>query len=88
MDLSTVAAILTGIAGVVGGYVGGKKNNTLAESTVHLLQTQVDELRIQCGQIPALLERIAMLEELVTQRAKVEEVLAIVTEIQEKLNNA
>jgi len=86
VDLNSITTILIGLAGVAGGYVGGRKNSTLAGDTVTLLKTQVDELRTQCAQIPVLHERIAVLEELVTQRAKVNEVLEIVTEIKERLN--
>ena len=86
MDLNSITTILIGLAGVAGGYVGGRKNSTLARDTITLLKTQVEELRTQCAQIPVLHERIAVLEELVTQRAKVNEVLEIVTEIKERLN--
>jgi len=85
MDVNTALTILIGFAGVAGGYVGGKRNSSLATDTISLLQSQVTALQSQCSQIPALHERIAVLEELVTQRAKVNEVLEIVTEIKEKM---
>lgn len=88
MDLNSAITILIGMAGVVGGYMGGRKNASVASDTVSMLQTQIETLKDQCSQIPVLLERIAVLEEMVTQRAKVDEVLGIVTEIREKLDNA
>jgi hypothetical protein len=87
MDQSTLAAIAMALGGAIAGYLGGRKNTPLAVETVTLLTSQLEELRAQCAQIPALHERIAILEELVTQRAKVDEVLEIVTDIREKVNH-
>jgi len=85
MDQSAILAVAMALSGAIAGFLGGKRNGEIAAQTVTLLQAQVEELRTQCGQIPSLHERIAILEEMVTQRAKVEEVLEIVTEIKEKL---
>lgn len=86
MDQSAILAVAMALSGAIAGFLGGKRNGEIAAQTVSLLQTQVEELRLQCVQIPQLHERIAILEEMVTQRAKVDDVLVIVTEIREKLD--
>jgi hypothetical protein len=86
MDAGTLVAIATGAAGVLGGYVGGRRNTPLAESTITMLQAQLSELRLQVEIVPVLQQRIVVLEDLVTQRAKVDEVLEIVTEIRERFD--
>lgn len=94
MDPGSIITILTGVAGVTGGFVGGKKlgnvqATSLAVSTVGLLQVAVSELRQQAEQknelIVELTTRVGVLEGLVTQRAEVAEVHAIVERIAEKV---
>lgn len=86
MDTGTVVAVLTGVAGVAGGWYGGRKNTTVASETVQMLTVQIEALQRECEKIPHLLDRIAVLEELVTQKAEVEAVKQIVIRIEEKLN--
>lgn len=83
MDANAVITILTGAAGVAGGFFGGKRmgNNqatAMAVDTVELLQVAVGELRTQSHikdeEIADLRGRVATLEGLVTQRAEVEAV--------------
>lgn len=83
LEPDAVIAILTGVAGVAGGYVGGKRlghtqASQLSVNTVELLQVAVEELRTQAAQkdtkIADLQGRIEVLESLVTQRAEVEAV--------------
>lgn len=83
MDADAVITILTGAAGVAGGFLGGKRlgnaqATTVAVSTVELLQMAVAELRAQNEtkdqQIATLQGRVDSLEALVTQRAEVEAV--------------
>ncbi len=86
MPIESVAAILIGIAGVIGGWWGGRKNSTLAITTANLLEQQVTALQREVSRIPDLLDRIALLEEMDTQRAAVEEVKKIVERIEARIN--
>lgn len=86
VDTGTLIAVLTGVAGVAGGWMGGRRNASVAAETVQMLTTQIEALQRECQKIPLLLERIAVLEELVTQKAEVEAVKQIVIRIEEKLN--
>lgn len=88
MDANSIITIAIGVAGTVGGYMGGRKNSSIATETVSMLTTQIDTLKEQVEQIPILLNRIETLEGLVTQRADVETVKQIVTEIKGKLSEA
>lgn len=81
MDASAILASATAIAGIVGGFVGGRKTAGreavgIAADTVELLQVQVDLLKQKGEEKDAkLLElgvRVEVLEGLVTQRAEVE----------------
>lgn len=83
MDANAIITILTGAAGVTGGFFGGKRlGNAQAQdtavSTVELLTVAVAELRnqgqIKDEQLSELRARVDMLESLVTQRAEVEAV--------------
>jgi hypothetical protein len=80
--------VLIGLAGILGGWVGGRKNSALAQNTIALMSAQLDIIKQKADQIPALLERIAILESLVTQRADVEAVKEVVNRIEEKLDAA
>lgn len=91
MDTSAIIAILTGVAGVGGGWVGGRRgavaqNAALAQDTITLLTTRLNVMEDEAAKIPALMERIANLESLVTQRAEVDRVIQIVTRIEEKVD--
>lgn len=81
LELDAMIAILTGAAGVVGGFVGGKRFGhsqaaQISVDTVELLQIAVAELRTQVaekdGLVTDLRARVEILESLVTQRAEVE----------------
>jgi FtsZ-binding cell division protein ZapB len=87
MDSGTIITVLTGAAAAFSGYVGGKRmghstgvQDAAAESqtavnTVELLQVAVAELQRQNGaktsEVADLRGRVAVLEEMVTQRAEV-----------------
>lgn len=95
MDANAIITILTGVAGVTGGFVGGKRLGNvqatgLTVSTVSLLEVAVGELRTQVEeknqQIAALTGRLSALEGLVTQRAEVEAVHVDVLENQQILH--
>lgn len=81
MDVSAIITILTGTAGVAGGFFGGKKFGhsqaaQISVDTVELLQMAVAELRTQVAEKDSLVTdlraRVEILESLVTQRAEVE----------------
>lgn len=81
LDANAVIVILTGVAGVVGGFFGGRRNGRHSEintalNTVQLLRESVIELSRQVGdkesEILDLKVRIEVLESMVTQRADVE----------------
>lgn len=81
MDVNAIITILTGVAGVAGGFFGGKRlgvvqASELSVNTVELLQAAVAELRTQVTekdeQVIDLRARVEILEGLVTQRAAVE----------------
>lgn len=91
MGLEAIIAILVGVAGVGGGWIGGRRgavtqNASLAQDTISLLTTRLNVMETEAAKIPALMERIVNLEALVTQRAEVERVIQIVTRIEEKVD--
>lgn len=93
MDTNTVVTVLIGVAAVSGGWIGGRRNvvrenATLAQETITLLTTRLTVMESESAKIPTLMERIAVLESLVTQRADVETVKQIVTRIEEKLDGS
>lgn len=76
MGVEALIAAVSVIAGVAGGWMGGKRNAisssvSIATDTVELLQVQVELLKQENGELKA---RVEVLEALVTQRAEVEEV--------------
>ena len=91
MDTGTLIAILTGVAGVGGGWATGRRgavaqNATLAQDTIALLNTRLSFMEGEAAKIPALMERITNLEGLVTQRAEVDKVIEIITRIEGKID--
>jgi hypothetical protein len=81
VDPNEYITVLTGVAGVTGGFFGGKRlgnaqAQSVAVSTVELLQVAVGELerqgRVKDEELSELRGRIDVLEGLVTQRAEVE----------------
>lgn len=94
MDADAIITILTGVAGVTGGFFGGKRLGNgqaqqAAVNTVELLQVAVAELErqnnIKAEEVGDLRGRISVLEGLVTQRAEVEEVRVLVDKIAVKI---
>lgn len=86
MDTGTLIALLTSLGAGFGGFWSGRQVSQVAAQTVDMLKSQIEELRLRCEQIPMLQDRIVILEEMVTQRARVEEVFEIVTAIKEQLD--
>lgn len=87
MGLEFILATLVGVAAILGNYVGGRRNNSLAMDTITLLNSRLDLVQDEARKIPGLTERIKFLEELVTQRADVEGVKIVVTRIEEKVDH-
>jgi hypothetical protein len=88
MDANAIITIATGVAGVAGGWLSGKRLgvNASIEAAVslsELQQARIDALEASLGvknqEVAELRERVEMLESLVTQRAEVEAVHAEVT---------
>ncbi|ATW69342.1 hypothetical protein HWB40_gp53 [Streptomyces phage Manuel] len=78
-----IITILTGAAGVAGGFFGGKRLGSnqaqeTAVNTVELLQVAVSELerqgRLKDEEVAELRARVDILESMITQRAEVEAV--------------
>jgi FtsZ-binding cell division protein ZapB len=83
MGPDTIIAVLTGAAGVAGGFFGGKRLGEIqvqeaAVNTVELLQVAVGELerqgRLKDEEVADLRARVDILESMITQRAEVEAV--------------
>ena len=82
MDVGSILTIASAAGTGVGGFVGGRLSGRTAASqiatdTVEMLQTQIELLKQDKDhrelEILDLLNRVAVLEGLVTQRAEVEE---------------
>lgn len=95
MDINTLVTALGGVAVAAGSFYGGRKtlkvnDSTLAVNTVDLLNTQLELLRTENGNLREVMdqqnERIKVLESMVTQRAEVELVKETVMRIEAKLN--
>lgn len=102
MGIEALIATVIGLAGATGGYVGGRRTGlnqsfSVATDTVGLLQVQVDTLSRSEAEKTAVITdlraRVELLEQLVTQRAKVEEVYTavegvrtVVDQIKEKVD--
>lgn len=87
MGLEFILATLVGVAAVAGNYVGGRRNTSLATDTISILSARLDLVQDEAKKIPDLMERIRLLEELVTQRADVEGVKVIVIRLEDKVDN-
>lgn len=83
MDIGTMLTVVTGLAGVAGGFIGGRRTSnaqamSIAADTVDMLQAQVDLLTEDKRRNDALVEdlrhRVDVLESMITQRADVEAV--------------
>lgn len=89
-----IIAAAVGVAGIVGGYVGGKRTNasaamTIAAETVEMLQAQVQVVTEEKAERDAVIDdlrsRVTVLEAMVTQRAEVNEVRLVVDRIAVKV---
>lgn len=94
MDISSITTIISGVAVAVGGYMGGRmtgrsNSHQIASQTIAMLQTQIESLtrdkETRDLEILDLLNRVSVLEGLVTQRAAVAEVKETVDRIADKI---
>lgn len=83
MDANSIITIVAGVAGVAGGYAGGRRTGqsqavSTAVNVVELLQVQVETLVAQNAEkdekIAILEGKVELLEAMITQRAEVEAV--------------
>jgi len=90
MGIEAIVATAIALAGIIGGFAGGRRTAGtaamgIAVDTVDLLQVQVSALIQKNAQkdsmISELTARIEILESLVTQRAEVEAVHVDVREV-------
>jgi hypothetical protein len=88
MTANELIAVVAGVAAVAGAYISGRQTGKLQEQAINALKVTVDEQKRIIDTIPAMRERITVLESLVTQRANVEHVIEVVEEIREKVNEA
>lgn len=86
MDPTTIITLLVGVAAVCGGFVGGRQTSKAQDAAITALRVTIDEQQRIIDTIPAMQARINVLESLVTQRAEVERVIEIVTNIEEKVD--
>lgn len=86
MLTEVIVPAVAAVIGTAGGWIGGRKNVAIAQTTIQLLEAQVNAMQMSLNTLPELKARVKVLEDLVTQRANVEEVKNIVTRIEEKLN--
>jgi hypothetical protein len=90
METSAIITLATGIAGIVGGAWGGARYSRsyeadISSSTMEMFRARLDlveqESEEKSSRISELINRIEVLESLVTQRAEVEAVHLEVTEV-------
>jgi hypothetical protein len=86
MGLEFIIGSLVGLAAIVGAFIGGKRNSSMAADTIGIIQARMDVFESEANKIPALMQRISILEELVTQRADVEGVKEVMFRIEEKID--
>lgn len=88
MDVGSIITVASAVSTGIGGYVSGRLTgrsavSQIASDTVDMLETQIDLLREDKEkkelEILSLSQRVGVLENLVTQRAEVEEVSVKVT---------
>lgn len=94
MDIDAIVTVFTGVAGVAGGFIGGRRLGnqqavSMAVDVVELLRVQVDVLthkgEADAMMITELRTRVDVLESMVTQRADVEGVRRVVDRIAVKV---
>lgn len=94
MGVDAIITVVTGVAGVAGGFIGGKRlgsNQTvsMAVDVVELLRVQVEVLtqkgEADATMITELRARVDVLESLVTQKADVDAVRQVVDRIAAKV---
>lgn len=86
MDATLMYTMAATLVGAVTGYMGGKTARDAQGSALQALTTRVDDQQKTIDTIPGLKEEIRILTELVTQRAKVDELIHVVERIEVKID--
>lgn len=86
MDAAALIAAATTVAGLAGGYWGGRQTVAIQAASLDALQARVADQQRTIDTIPGLMSEISVLKELVTQRANVEEVIRIANRIEGKVD--
>jgi len=86
MDTGSIITVGTALAGVAGGFWGGRQTVTIQAEALTALQLRVDDQQKTIDTIPPLLAEISVDKDLVTQRANVDKVIEIVTRTEEKID--
>ena len=95
MDVASIMTAVSVAGTGIGGYVGGRLSarssaSQIAADTVDMLQAQIELLKSDKQhselEILDLLQRVAVLEGLVTQRAAVEELIAKTSMVKETVD--
>lgn len=94
MDLSTIATVISTATGVGGGFLGGKRAaraeaKSMADSTISMLSARMDVVEKWSSEkdskIIDMTQKIKVLEDLVLQRAKVDDLIVVTHRIAEAL---
>jgi len=86
MDISALIAAGAAMAGIAGGYFGGRSTVSMQSSAIEALKIRLEEQRIALLRVPELQNEVNILQGLVTQRANVELVIEVVNRIEEKVD--
>lgn len=87
-DLNALYAVGAAIGGALTGYLSARGTRTIQADAITALTSRIDAQQMLIETIPGLKEEIRVLTGLVTQKAPVEEVRAIVERIERKLDEA
>ena len=86
MDTGAIVSVSTALAGLAGGFWGGRQTVGMQSQAISALQARVDDQQKTIDTIPNLQMEIRVLQELVTQRANVDKVIEIVTRTEDKVD--
>lgn len=86
MDVGTLVAVGTGLAGAIGGWLGGRQTVAVQSAALDALELRIEDQQRTISTIPDMQAKIAVLEELVTQRANVSRVIEVVERIEVKID--
>jgi hypothetical protein len=94
MDLATIATVISTVTGIGGGFLGGRRAarqeaKSMADSTISMLSARMDVVEKWSSEkdvkIVDMTQKIKVLEDLVLQRAKVDDLIIVTRRIAEAL---